>query len=116
MTIQPGLASSNLTEREFDLRSPDIEIKWWNNNDCRTSYGGNRKYKSGECVNLDDHRLGDRIQAVSIQARKKKWCHVIRYEGLNCKGNSEVTVGMGDCAEVAGKWDSVEFTCEHFCL
>jgi hypothetical protein len=41
---------------------------------------------------------------------------VIRYEGLNCKGNSEVTVGMGDCAEVAGKWDSIEFTCEHFCL
>ncbi|KAG9506331.1 hypothetical protein J7337_003314 [Fusarium musae] len=100
-TIPAGLDS------HLETRASDVTARFWTSTTCRTSRGPRKDFDSGHCIK----DLAGADHAVSMDARKKSSCHMIRYREKGCTGYSEKGLNLYDCFNIGDEWKSMKFQC-----
>ncbi|CVL06156.1 uncharacterized protein FMAN_03857 [Fusarium mangiferae] len=107
----PGLANPIETlpeglESHLESRAADVTARFWKQTTCKTERS-KKGFQSGHCIK----DLAGKDHAVSMDARKKNSCHMIRYREKNCVGYSEKGLNLYDCFNIGDEWKSMKFKC-----
>ncbi|KAG5774103.1 hypothetical protein H9Q72_000392 [Fusarium xylarioides] len=93
-------------ESHLESRASDVTARFWKQTTCKTERS-KKGFQSGYCIK----DLAGKDHAVSMDARKKSSCHMIRYREKGCTGYSEKGLNLYDCFNIGDEWKSMKFKC-----
>ncbi|KAG5755788.1 hypothetical protein H9Q69_000257 [Fusarium xylarioides] len=93
-------------ESHLESRASDVTARFWKQTTCKTERS-KKGFQSGHCIK----DLAGKDHAVSMDARKKSSCHMIRYREKGCTGYSEKGLNLYDCFNIGDEWKSMKFKC-----